>query len=257
MYFRCFENTELKGSHAYKSIAVVYILFRWCFLKNQGTLCPVFSHYIRVRKAQKYCMSETFPAASLDLLPKLIEILLTEHSTSLWYLTLQNSFEGLGWIMKETRASGVHYLPHFMRRFYKVCCLPFQIHDRNKYKAWKERASQSCLLPSPLPPLPFSSCFTGHICFISATRSSLSAQDTCSSPFTDCLFLLFFFLLGRASQTPLGFEDDQREAAQRFLFSPFLFSSQTDKDLKAWIATVAALGKHMWNVRKVIPTSAC
>lgn len=155
MYFRCFENAELKGSHAHKSIAVVYILFRWCFLKNQGTLCPVFSHYIRVRKAQKYCMSETFPAASLDLLPKLIEILLTEHSTSLWYLTLQNSFEGLGWIMKETRASGVHYLPHFMRRFYKVCCLPFQIHDRNKYKAWKERASQSCLLPSPLPPSPF------------------------------------------------------------------------------------------------------
>lgn len=57
--------------------------------------------------------------------------------------------------MKETRASGVHYLPHFIRRFYKVCCLPFQIHDRNKYKAWKERASQSCLLPSPLPPSPF------------------------------------------------------------------------------------------------------
>lgn len=100
-------------------------------------------------------MSETFPAASLDLLPKLIEILLTEHSTSPWYLTLQNSFEGLDWIMKETRASGVHYLPHFIRRFYKVCCLPFQIHDRNKYKAWRERASQSCLLPSPLPPSPF------------------------------------------------------------------------------------------------------
>lgn len=139
-----------------QSVAVVVCtLLRWCFPENQGTLCPVFSHYIQVRKAQKYCMSETFPAASLDLLPKLIEILLTEHSTSLWYLTLQNSFEGLGWIMKETRASGVHYLPHFMRRFYKVCCLPFQIHDRNKYKAWKERASQSCLLPSPLPPSPF------------------------------------------------------------------------------------------------------
>lgn len=172
-----------------QSVAVVVcILFRWCFLKNQGTLCPMFSHYIQVRKAQKCCMSETFPAASLDLLPKLIEILLTEHSTSLWYLTLQNSFEGLDWIMKETRASGVHYLPHFIRRFYKVCCLPFQIHDRNKYKAWKERASQSCLLPSPLPPLPFSSCFTGHICFISAKCSSLSAQDTCSFPFTACLF---------------------------------------------------------------------
>lgn len=115
----------------------------------------MFSHYIQVRKAQRYCTSETFPAVSLDLLPKLIEILLTERSTSLWYLTLQNSFEGLDWIMKETRASGVHYLPHFIRRFYKVCCLPFQIHDRNKYKAWKERASQSCLLPSPLPPSPF------------------------------------------------------------------------------------------------------
>lgn len=143
-------------SHAYK------MLFICCldsvFLKkkkSQGALCPMFSHSIQVRKAQKYCMSEAFPAASLDLLPKLIEILLTEHSTSLWYLTLQNSFEGLGWIMKETRASGVHYLPHFIRRFYKVCCLPFQIHDRNKYKAWKEQASQSCLLPSPLPPSTF------------------------------------------------------------------------------------------------------
>lgn len=256
MYFRCFENAELKGSHAYKSIAVVYILFRWCFLKNQGTLCPVFSHYIRVRKAQKYCMSETFPAASLDLLPKLIEILLTEHSTSLWYLTLQNSFEGLGWIMKETRASGVHYLPHFMRRFYKVCCLPFQIHDRNKYKAWKERASQSCLLPSPLPPSPFLP--VSQDTFVSSQlHGVLFLPKTLVLPPSQIVYSSFFFLLGRASQTPLGFEDDQCEAAQRFLFSPFLFSSQTDKDLKAWIATVAALGKHMWNVRKVIPTSAC
>lgn len=135
-----------------QSVAVVYVLFRWSFLKNQGTLCPVFCPSTQVRKAQRYCVSATFPAASPDLLPKLIEILLTEHSTSPGYLTLQNSFEGLDWIMKETRASGVHYLPHFIRRFYKVCCLPFQIHDRNKYKAWKERASRSCLLPSPLPP---------------------------------------------------------------------------------------------------------
>lgn len=65
------------------------MLFIYCldsvFLKkkNQGALCPMFSHSIQVRKAQKYCMSEAFPAASLDLLPKLIEILLTEHSTSL------------------------------------------------------------------------------------------------------------------------------------------------------------------------------
>lgn len=172
-------------------------------------------------------MSETFPAASLDLLPKLIEILLTEHSTSPWYLTLQKSFEGLDWIMKETRASGVHYLPHFIRHFYKVCCLPFQIHDRNKYKAWKEQASQSCLLPSPLPPLPFSSCFTGHICFISATWSSLSAQDTCSSPLSPSQILFFFFLLGKTPQTFLGFEEDWCEAAQRFLFSlfPIFFSN--------------------------------
>lgn len=151
MLWECWVNGI---THTRSVAVVVYVLFRWSFLKNQGTFCPVFSPSVQVRKAQRYCMSAAFPAASPDLLPKLIEIL-TEHSTSLGYLTLQNSFEGLDWIMKETRASGVHYLPHFIRRFYKVCCLPFQIHDRNKYKAWKERASQSCLLPSSLPPSPF------------------------------------------------------------------------------------------------------
>lgn len=83
------------GSHTQSVAVLVYVLFRWSFLKNQGTLCPVFSPSVQVRKAQRYCMSVAFPAASPDLLPKLIEILLTEHSTSLGYLTLQNSFEGL------------------------------------------------------------------------------------------------------------------------------------------------------------------
>lgn len=203
-------------------------------------------------------MSETFPAASLDLLPKLIEILLTEHSTSPWYLTLQNSFEGLDWIMKETRASGVHYLPHFIRRFYKVCCLPFQIHDRNKYKAWRERASQSCLLPSPLPPSPFLP--VSHLFHLSYMELSLCPRHLFFPlrglfiPRSSCFFFLFFFL-GKTSQTLLGFEEDHCEATQRFLFSLFfLFSSQTDKDLKVWMA---ALGKHMWNVSKVIPFSVC
>lgn len=168
-------------------------------------------------------MSETFPAASLDLLPKLIEILLTEHSASPWYLTLQNSFEGLDWIMKETRASGVHYLPHFIRRFYKVCCLSFQIHDRNKYKAWKERARQSCLLPSSLHPPLFFLFHRTHFFHLSYMEFSFCP--------THLFFPLqgffipsrsfFFFLLGKTSQTLLGFEEDQCEAAQRFLFSLF------------------------------------
>lgn len=184
----------------------------------------MFSHCTRVRKAQKYCMSETFPAASLDLLPKLIEILLTEHSASPWYLTLQNSFEGLDWIMKETRASGVHYLPHFIRRFYKVCCLSFQIHDRNKYKAWKERARQSCLLPSSLHPPLFFLFHRTHFFHLSYMEFSFCPTHLffpLQGFFIPSRSFFFFFLLGKTSQTLLGFEEDQCEAAQRFLFSLF------------------------------------
>lgn len=108
--------------------------------------------------------------------------------------------------MKETRASGVHYLPHFIRHFYKVCCLPFQIHDRNKYKAWKERASQSCLLPSPLPPSPFPP--VSQDTFVSSQlHGVLFLPKTLVLPpswivYSKELFIFFFFPWEDISNTP-------------------------------------------------------
>lgn len=226
---------------------MLLLLFIYCldsvFLKNQGALCPMFSHSVQVRKAQKYCMSETFPAASLDLLPKLIEILLTEHSTSLWYLTLQNSFEGLDWIMKETRASGVHYLPHFIRRFYKVCCLPFQIHDRNKYKAWKEQASQSCLLPSPLPPSTFLP--VSQDTFV---LSQLNVVLFLPNTLAHCRLFIArdSFLLGKVSQHLWMF---LKETSVKLTHLQIFF--------KFFFLVTVVLRKHNQIVSKVIPISVC
>lgn len=96
IYFRCFESAELKGSHAHKSIAVVYILFRWCFLKNQDTLRPVFSHCIRVTKVlYVWNTSSSFPGpaskAHSNLVNRALYLPLIPHTAKqLWRPRLNN-----------------------------------------------------------------------------------------------------------------------------------------------------------------------